>query len=411
MELITEKTQKDYPVEVVGGKGRGLIKLKGIEKDLYFYEKEVIIPDFFIIPTGYDLKNPKNLQDILRHSEKLGGNQFAIRSSSPFEDEKEHSFDGIFRTELNVSNQNSSLELIKSIKRVKESALNEKAMRYSKDFGLNIENSMAVIVQIMVDGYQKGIIYSKFPASIEVTKIISKEKDEEKERITLVRRILNEDQKPYTLGDKIIEDGYSLEDPLAHDLTELSYDIERFFNFQVRIEYQIEREDNKEKLYLLQARSIAGIKNIKNITLPELTDGELLCGSYDINGQGDYTLPAVVIICEDKDRNIDNLPYKKVKELDHQFKDGYILICDYLEQHFYGINYDKDTPHKKACVAGGSIGRQHDLDIARQKGLLYLGLDHFGLVVNKGIINVKTGDLVRIVSDGVKGLLYKVKKF
>ena len=81
------------------------------------------------------------------------------------------------------------------MKRIKESALNEKARKYAQDFGLTINDNMAIIVQKMVDGGHKGIIYSKFPASVNITKIISWFKDEEGQIITLLRRIVSDGVK------------------------------------------------------------------------------------------------------------------------------------------------------------------------------------------------------------------------
>ena len=36
--LISGKTKKIYPIEIVGGKGQGLIRLKGLEKKIYSYD-------------------------------------------------------------------------------------------------------------------------------------------------------------------------------------------------------------------------------------------------------------------------------------------------------------------------------------------------------------------------------------
>lgn len=394
IRIISGNTKKDYPVSYIGGKAKGLIKLKRLEKKLNekfnTYINKIKIPLFFIVLVGYNLNNT---DIILKYADKLETDKFAVRSSSPYEDGLEYSFDGVFDSYLDVSRD----DLGEALKSVKNSAMNKKSKEYAKEFNLKIDDKMAEIVQVMVNEYRKGIIYSKFPASQEVTKIVSWEHDEPE--ITLMRRELREDGSLYTLGHKLIEE-QGLKDNLAKNLTEISYGIEKDFGFPVRIEYQANRL--YYNLYLLQARSIAGIKDKKKITLPELEEGELLVGTTNVNGQGDCTLPAVVI----PDKKISgNLSFKEVRKLDKKYKKGYILICNFIE--FDGKNYDRVTPNKKAFVTGNKLGKRHALDIARQKGLLYLGTKNFGWEVTRRNL-IKTGDLVRIVSDGVRGLLYKV---
>ena len=126
------------------------------------------------------------------------------------------------------------------------------------------------------------------------------------------------------------------------------------------------------------------------------------------------TLPAVNIVTDDPDTH--GLPYVEIRELDAQYSDGYVLICHMLK---FGpgvfipyTNYDEVTPHKKAVVAVSDLGQHHDLDIAREKNLLYLGTDlvDMRLEHSQGInFMVKTGDRVRVVSDGIVGFLYNLQ--
>ena len=186
MQLISRKTKENYPVKIIGGKAHGLIRLKKMQASLtriftrehadYLRERtadRVKIPDFFIVPVNYNLKDKKNLEAILKQAGKLKTKKFAVRSSSPFEDSRDHPFDGIFHTELNVPKQG----LAEAAELVRQSALGKKAKEYAKEFGLTIDDKMAVIIQEMAVGDEenalidKGIIYSKFPCSKEITKI------------------------------------------------------------------------------------------------------------------------------------------------------------------------------------------------------------------------------------------------
>lgn len=170
MQIVTCKERKKYPVEAIGGKAQGLLKLKSMERRLSGMFKGHMmagarVPDFFVVPAG----EPADLESILKQADALRADTFAVRSSSPYEDGIQHSFDGVFESCLNIE-RNSLLE---AIEHVKASALGERARQYSRDFNVYIDGKMAVIVQQMAEGQVKGLIYSKFPASIEVTKIIS----------------------------------------------------------------------------------------------------------------------------------------------------------------------------------------------------------------------------------------------
>ncbi len=404
----------DYPVELIGGKGSGLIKLKHLE-NLWIYNFDNIeIPNFFIIPTDCNVTDRETFNQVLYYADKLEADRFAVRSSSPFEDGKKYSFDGIFETILNVHNNLSHLELFKAIKEVKKSALSDRAKKYANDFGLKINDKMAVIVQKMIDEPLKGIIYSKFPASIDIGKIINLTKDDPKENVTLIRRKYDEKQDYATFGYKIIEN-VGLEDELAKDLLEFAYKIETEFKHPVRLEFQVNEES--KRFYLLQARSVAGIKNFEKISLSQIINGELIIGAknkknqpkynLNVNGTGDFTLP-IVIGVERSEERLKNLSFESLRRLDKEYSTGYILLCLYLQ--FDNEKYDSVTPNKKAVIAASNLGRHHDLDIAREKGILYLGLENLYLDLSLQKVNLKTGDTVRLISDGIEALLYKINK-
>src|SRR3989344_3444873 len=111
------------------------------------------VPDFFIIPVNYSGPNG----NILLRARYLNGNgNYAVRSSSPYEDSQQHSFAGVFETLLDVPRS----DLVDAIRVVKVSATSEKAQHYAYERKLTLEDKMAVIVQRMVEPELAGVIYS-----------------------------------------------------------------------------------------------------------------------------------------------------------------------------------------------------------------------------------------------------------
>lgn len=86
-----------------------------------------------------------------------------------------------------------------------------------------------------------------------------------------------------------------------------------------------------------------------------------------------------------------NLPRETVRKLDRKFSTGYILICNYLE--FWGDDYDDATPNKKAVVTCSFLGLDHLLDIARERGLLYIEANKLGLEIDCGAVQIKTAGI------------------
>ncbi len=412
--LVCDNSREDFPVDYIGGKGKGLLKLKNLEKELrqeYFWRiKKVEIPNFFIIPVGYDLNFKENL---FKLADSLGPKKLAVRSSSPYEDAENNSFDGIFESHLDVSRD----DLLEAINSVKNSALGKKAVEYSKEFNVPIDNKMAVIVQKMVSRENTGIIYSKFPAISDVTRIISNFGNKT-ENILFERKTLdyydesgNEiKEKKIVSGRRIIQDGNLGHIDFFSGFSELSHFVEKKFGYPVRIEYSYDGE--KEELNLLQARSIEKGKSLEKIIMPELEAGNLIAGTYGVNGIGDVTLPLVNIINSKEDGKEHHISENEIEKLDKKYKNGYILLAQYLK---FDDNYiDPITPHKKAAIIGsqflgGDDSPDHDWDIARKKGLLYLLIPDFYFEFSGDRKSpLKTGDMVRIISDGVKGMVYKV---
>ena len=421
VKLVTKNTKrKDLTADEIGGKGLGLVKLSRLEKELsrqfaFHFENGVNIPNFFIIPDKYDLKN---FDSIRKYAEELNAEKFAVRSSYPLEDNIKHSFDGIFKTNLNVGIN----DLGDAIEDVRKSALSEGAKKHAEQLGLTADDSMAVIVQEMINDATIGVAYSKFPSPYNIAKVIEMYQGEyevnvflrnkNKKEIVIDRRLIDGSicfsEKDEQRGIVVSSGGFfsgTKEDHIA----ELSLFVEKHFKSPVRMEYLFKNE----RLYVVQVRPVAGKDNlVSKISLPEIKDG-LVFGTSIVNGSGDITLPAVNIVTENETRH--GLPLDEVKKLDLKYPGGYVLIC-YMLKFGPGFavpetNNDKATPNKKAVVAVSNLGQHHDLDISREKNILYLGTNLVDMRMknHKGIqYVVKTGDKVRVVSDGMIGFLYNV---
>ncbi|HIH24329.1 TPA: hypothetical protein HA251_04815 [Candidatus Woesearchaeota archaeon] len=394
-------------VDIVGGKAAGLFRLQKLLPALSKnyasrYGGGVVVPRFFVLPTGYSLSDA-NIELLRNRAAALGVKKFAVRSSSPFEDGTEHSFDGVYESRLDVGLDN----LVNAVRAVQRSSLGKKARRYADDFKLTIDDRMAVIVQEMVKSPQMGIIYSKFPAVNDIVRLIqwdTRYSADGSMTSTVFRRkrtihgVLYPDQMIETNSGSILTE---------RSLAEISLRIEKNFGSPVRVEYADgdfgAQLLNGRKLHLLQARPIVNVKT-PEYRLPEVQDGNLLFGTRWVNGVGDVTAPVVSIGVGEY--LSENLPFNKVEQLDEQYKDGYILLCAYLQ--YWHNDYDECTPHKRAVIAGCKIGRHHDMDVARQKGLLYLGTETVITHAKWRGEGINTGDVLRVVSDGTRGLVYRV---
>jgi hypothetical protein len=435
VRLVPKSTRRvNLTVGEVGGKGLGLIGLSRMEGELkqmssnYSFPEGIVVPKFFIIPDGYDLSH---FDTVKRYAERLGSDEFAVRSSSPLEDNVEHPFDGIFNTNLNVRIN----DLREAVEDVRGSALAEKARRHAEELGLQADERMAVIIQQMINNAYSGVAYSKFPSSQDIAKVITTHEDEyevsvfsrkayENGYLDIERRLIDGALTLSRLGDykrDAISSGSSTFDSTEErKIAELSLSVEQKFGYPVRMEYLVHGMHSIDgTLYIVQARPVAGLDKLATeVQLPEIEEG-LVFGTTIVNGSGDFTLPAVNIAERENplyDEDHHGLSYDIVKQLDAQYSEGYVLVCELLQ---FGpgfsvpyTNYDEITPHKKAVVAVSDLGQHHDLDIARENDLLYLGTGLVDMRVkhNRGIPHmVKTGDMVRVVSDGIAGFLYNTQ--
>ncbi len=433
-ELISQ-TDIDAPLEVVGGKAKGLLKIKPIESELNEGRttSRVYVPRFFIVPIGVSLI--EQYQTIVEAARKLASEKFAVRSSSTLEDVGEHSFDGIFTTERDVTLD----QLVRSISRVRKSATSPKARAYADEKKVELTGSLPVIVQADVqNSHYTGIAYSKFPSPYNITKVVrdclhGEWKDE---------RFIEAFERKTEKGHDYISyrpfifsrEGKRGSQFEAARIADIALEVEQSFGYPIILEFAYHIEDPKDKYWtagkrikvsynpegkdiqvisLLQGRRLTNIDEATRFQIPELQEDGLVAMTYDINGVGDVSGKAFVVRAGEESR----LMTRGLRKFDTDMKgEGYILVTHHVE--FWGYEIDSMTPNKKGILAYSTLGKHHDMEIARKRGLVYLNC---GDVLSTNFRRagerkqrkepIKTGDQIRLVSDGVKGFVYNLSRY
>ena len=428
-ELVAQ-TDFDAPLELVGGKGKGLLQLKALEGKLseQVYNGRAYVPSFFIVPMEIDLLRQHSA--IVSAARGLGTDRFAVRSSSALEDTGEHSFDGIFSTERGVNLDN----LVRAAHKVRKSALSEKARDYAKDVGVELTDSIPVIVQADVSKSDfTGVVYSKFPSPHNIVKVIRDSSDDGKRYIDAFKRVVDRhnklchDSQPF-LFSKIYNRGLY---PSEQSLAQLALLIEHSFGYPVIMEFAFVMEVPKyggkdmQVISLIQARRLTNLSDAMKFQMPELQDKGLVGFTYGVNGTGDITGEAFVVRVDNYYRWLTT----GLKEFDEQHRDkGYILVTHHLQRDDCEI--DSITPNKKAILAYDKMGDDHGFEISRKKGILYLNChetlsesfrsvgksqDFRDMMVKAKLLigrdePIKTGDTIRLVSDGARGFVYNLSR-
>lgn len=121
------------------------------------------VPAGFVIPAG----SPDKGEDLESAVEAIGGYPLAVRSSAVAEDRQGASYAGIYLSLLNIA---SAEELIPAIEQVQGSASGDSSENYQRRLGAeeavsSQSNSIAVLVQRMVDAAYAGVAFTLDPLS------------------------------------------------------------------------------------------------------------------------------------------------------------------------------------------------------------------------------------------------------
>lgn len=151
-ELIELADAGDAPIELVGGKAQGLGRL---------LDRGFRVPSGFVIPPTVG-EAPANLEEtIARVVDGRQGVRFAIRSSASGEDSERASWAGQFETVLSVPPE----RIWDAVDACRASLVSERTVDYAQARGLDQPQTMAVVVQEMVDATKAGTIFTRGLAS------------------------------------------------------------------------------------------------------------------------------------------------------------------------------------------------------------------------------------------------------
>lgn len=260
---ILNSNSHEIPVDLVGGKASNLLWLKKAEVD---------VPSFFVVTTEsfryfqqhHDL--PSELKNAL-HSflESHKKNNFAVRSSVTGEDGSHHSFAGLFETFLNCS----SNDVIKKIKEAYLSIDGPRVLEYLKTKNIQLNLSMALVVQVMSHSVKSGVAFSRSPVSptsvivIDAGRglgegVVSGHTDVETIKLTRLMEVIHKH------GPSI------LDETQIKSITQICLKLERLYKTPCDIEWSIDEED---KLNILQIRPITqAFRPLKALADTNLTE-------------------------------------------------------------------------------------------------------------------------------------------
>ncbi len=138
-----------------------------------------------------------------------------------------------------------------------------------------------------------------------------------------------------------------------------------------------------------------------------------MLSTTEVNGTGDFTGQALLAIYSNTNNYSRITNELAIKSYDQRHPEGYVLVTPFIQ--FWNSSIDEITKNKRAVVAYTPIGRHHDMEISRKRGILYVNSwdSHFGhkfYDAEQGYAEypIKTGDKVRVVSDGIKGSVFRL---
>lgn len=239
--LLLDACTIDMPL---GGKASSLAKLK---------QAGFNVPDAFIILPD---ETPSEAQ-ISEMCKKLGGQNFAIRSSASLEDGESHSFAGQFDTFLNVTKK----DIYRKVLQCRESVNNAKLTSYLSSIGTDVsEIYLTVIVQKMVLARVAGVLFSVNPVTGDDDVVVEAVRG-------LGESLVSGKVTPDTYiirRDGVSNSSQVLKQPILkelelHQILDVGLAIEKLWGKPVDIEWAFEEGELK----ILQARPITTLKKDK----------------------------------------------------------------------------------------------------------------------------------------------------
>ncbi|MEK6855829.1 MAG: PEP/pyruvate-binding domain-containing protein [Nanoarchaeota archaeon] len=457
--MIVQHTEDPlkFTREQVGGKGFNLLRLSKFSRESGLFR---VPPYFVIVPgtkswhcgdgTGGYIKYEDD-GEIESAFEKLS-KPVIVRSSSVDEDGENASFAGMF---VSVPNNNTFKEFTHSASRVYDSSFDEDVRNYAEKMGIDFSCSMAMIVQEQVmDHLRRGTI------QLEEEKAIIEhfgKKEVRPDIFEIDYGFLDNECPERTMPPLDYIAG-------GHDylLMNLARDAKKALGLEgvVQVEFCLSPKRLPDFVQIRKLPKITALTTELNLDVPE---GVPKLESRICNGvAGDISLPAYVTVSpfgltgilvptgqafylglgaprEGDDRaeqfeaksklanNYDFVQIRKLKQVQRYDEHGafqaydqiwrkgnglfknYILVCDRLDESCDGMN--KLTTNKRAIITCGDEQKtSHAMTVARELGIMCMGVNGEFAELDYFMHQVETGDLIRMKSDGKKAVAYVEKR-
>tara|TARA_Y100000310_G_scaffold818_1_gene1155 strand:- start:3027 stop:4403 length:1377 start_codon:yes stop_codon:yes gene_type:complete len=447
--IITDgNSSQDFNREILGGKGLYLLRLQSHAKTSGLYQ----VPKFFIIPTSVD----KVSDEIINAYEQLT-KPVAVRSSSPLEDGINASFAGLFDSFLNISTPEAFQEAYQN---VLNSANSGFVQRYAQRMGVDFDPRMAVIVQEqIVNPWLKGTIQlddeNDWDASFRCEFTDREGKPDNYDlKFEWMEDFGNPTHQPRANPEFISEGDYWV---LAHTARTARKDLGLEGVVQVEACFSPDKP-----ISFVQIRTLPTVRSYAAELDMDVPGGTPYVESTVCNDvAGELALPAYVTTSQSGLKRIlietgqadmlmmgssgderaeafyehsklaDNRDFQRFKDLmplerfegleqvlpryneawhkGNALFDDYILVCDKLDET---ISEMADaTSNKRAIITClESKKTSHAMTVARDLGIMCMGVDGDLYEMNDFFNQVETGDVLRMKSDGKRAVAYIEKK-
>ncbi|MBN1480015.1 hypothetical protein EH223_18970 [candidate division KSB1 bacterium] len=272
-DIIASKVKIARRLDLVGGKAQNLAQLAlgGFR-----------VPEFFVISTRcytkrFSLQKKKFIRKLTAALRTCCGSDserssFAIRSSSPIEDQKGHSFAGLFTSHLNVKNMD---DMFKAIEQIWQSVEQKNVKRYANAFSINDSFSIAIIIQRMIRAQVSGVLFTQNPVGNKSDSMLLEVVSGSCEKLvsgqdTPIQIFIDKHSQAFTQGEFQNTDTKELlsfvrEKQNIEQLLHLATEIEHFLGCPQDIEWAFDGQN----FWVLQSRPITTLSNSNTAILTD----------------------------------------------------------------------------------------------------------------------------------------------
>lgn len=346
----------------------------------------------------------------------------AVRSSSINEDGSKNSYAGQHESILGVTNFK---EFADAVREVYASLFTPRAIEYRRTQGLPSDESIAAVVQTMINSSVSGVAYSPSPNNLDeiliestwglctsivdgrtcdIYRVLDTVTGNTVEDISPKKRQMDifSKRKRNVVTSKVpfLKVGKSsLTKEQTLDVAKTIKSIERAYGCPMDMEFAY--EDGTNTLYVLQARPLTSISaSEREITLPKIPADRILARSKNTRNQGIFEGPAVVVRGVDHANRSFDIDGDLV-EMNKKFSDGYVLLAPEVPPQLEQYVTNAKAMYATEC---GTTG--HAAAIACEKGIVYLGRGVSS--VPNLLERIRSGDRIGIAASKDEGLLYRL---